>query len=207
VPCYRPVKAYYGNVLASGKREIVFSSGQAQSCLDLKLPCGSCVGCRLERSRQWAMRCMDEASLHKDNSFITLTFNDANLPQNRSLDVSIFQKFMKRLRKEVEPLRLRFFIAVNMGLSWVGLIITRLYLVIPFLIVSILRRPMLMRRFTLLPSLIVSGVLDTLLSVMLHLVVRLTSHDIILRRLDQLYLMTITQIYKPVSFFPPSILR
>lgn len=109
MPCYQPVKAFYGNKLPSGKREIVFSSGQAQSCIDLKLPCGSCVGCRLERARQWAMRCVDESSLHKDNSFITLTFSDEKLPFHRSLDVSIFQKFMKRLRKEVAPLRLRFF--------------------------------------------------------------------------------------------------
>lgn len=109
MPCYQPVKAFYGKMLPSGKREIVFSSGQAQSCLDLKLPCGTCIGCRLERARQWAMRCVDEASLHRDNSFITLTFSDSNLPSNRSLDVGIFQRFMKRLRKELDPVKVRFF--------------------------------------------------------------------------------------------------
>lgn len=109
MPCYRPIVAWYGDKLSSGKREIVFSRGQAQSCLDLKLPCGSCVGCRLERARQWAMRCVDEASLYLENSFITLTFNEEHLPLNRSLDVCIFQKFMKRLRKEVSPVRIRFF--------------------------------------------------------------------------------------------------
>lgn len=109
MPCYKPVKAFYGTKLPSGKREIVFSSGQAESCLDLKLPCGNCVGCRLERARQWAMRCCDEASLHRDNSFITLTFSDSNLPFNRSLDVGIFQRFMKRLRKELDPVKIRFF--------------------------------------------------------------------------------------------------
>jgi hypothetical protein len=30
----------------------------------LKIPCGQCIGCRLEYSRQWAMRCHHEASLH-----------------------------------------------------------------------------------------------------------------------------------------------
>lgn len=109
MPCYQPIKAWYGNKLNSGKREIVFSRGQAQSCLDLSLPCGTCLGCRLERARQWAMRCCDEASLWKENSFITLTFNDACLPLNRSLDVTVFQKFMKRLRKCVSPTRIRFF--------------------------------------------------------------------------------------------------
>lgn len=109
MPCYRPVKAWYGNVLSSGKREIVFSSGQAQSCLDLALPCGNCIGCRLERARQWAMRCVDEASMYKRNCFVTLTFDDKHLPMNRGLDVSVFQKFMKRLRKHAGSCRVRYF--------------------------------------------------------------------------------------------------
>lgn len=66
----------------------------------LQVPCGKCVGCRLERSRQWAVRCVHEASLYDDrNCFITLTFNDQFLPRDRSLSKSIFQDFMKRLRK------------------------------------------------------------------------------------------------------------
>jgi len=127
MPCFHPVQAFYGKKLDSGKREIVFSSGQAQSCLDLKLPCNNCVGCRLDRARQWAMRCMDEASLYPNNSFITLTFNDENLPKFRSLEVGIFQKFMKRLRKEVAPLRLRFFIVASTALKMADLTTTRLY--------------------------------------------------------------------------------
>ena len=35
----------------------------------------------LERSRQWAVRCMHEASLYDFNSFVTLTYNDENLPE------------------------------------------------------------------------------------------------------------------------------
>ena len=37
--------------------------------------------------------------MYEDNSFITLTFNDEFLPQDQSLDIVVFQKFMKRLRK------------------------------------------------------------------------------------------------------------
>ena len=139
MPCYHPVQAFYGAVQPNGKRSVVFSSGQAQSCLDLKLPCNSCLGCRLDRARQWAMRCMDEASLYKDNSFITLTFNDDNLPKFRSLDVSIFQRFMKRLRKEVAPLRIRFFIVASMVLEMLGLTTMRYYSILRFRIESSLR--------------------------------------------------------------------
>lgn len=66
----------------------------------MMLPCGQCIGCRLERSRQWAIRCHHEASLYRRNCFITLTFNNENLPRNLSVDVRDYQLFMKRLRKE-----------------------------------------------------------------------------------------------------------
>lgn len=46
------------------------------------------------------MRCQHEASLYDDNAFITLTYDDDNLPDDRSLRVRDFQLFMKRLRKE-----------------------------------------------------------------------------------------------------------
>lgn len=49
---------------------------------DFPLPCGKCTGCKLERSRQWAVRLMHEAQLHKKTSFITLTYNDEELPNN-----------------------------------------------------------------------------------------------------------------------------
>lgn len=66
----------------------------------MEVPCGQCIGCRLERSRQWAIRCVHEASLHDANCFITLTYNNANLPSDGSLDLDHFQRFMKRLRKK-----------------------------------------------------------------------------------------------------------
>lgn len=71
----------------------------------LQLPCGQCVGCRLERSRQWAVRCMHEASLHEDNCFITLTYDDASLPEDGSLDKRHWQLFAKRMRKRCGSFR------------------------------------------------------------------------------------------------------
>lgn len=72
-------------------------------------PCGNCIGCRLEYSRQWAVRCVHEASLYEENSFLTLTYNDENLPEDRSVKKSEMQNFMKRLRKKIEPRKIRFF--------------------------------------------------------------------------------------------------
>jgi len=93
--CNYPIPAYK---LSNG--EIVFEERKGDVRQVLRLPCGQCDGCRLERSRQWAMRCMHEAQMHEQNCFITLTYNDDHLPFDNSLDYTDFQKFMKRLRKK-----------------------------------------------------------------------------------------------------------
>ena len=61
-------------------------------------PCGICLGCSRDRSKDWALRCSHEMQYHKSNCFITLTYNDDNIPENGNLIYSDFQKFMKRLR-------------------------------------------------------------------------------------------------------------
>ena len=38
--------------------------------------CGQCRGCRLEYSRQWAVRIMHEAQMHESNVFVTLTYKE-----------------------------------------------------------------------------------------------------------------------------------
>lgn len=77
-----------------------------------EIPCGKCIGCRLQYSRQWANRCMLEASLHDSNYFVTLTYDDAHLPISYAADPDTgeaiphatlvkrdMQLFFKRLRK------------------------------------------------------------------------------------------------------------
>lgn len=66
----------------------------------LYLPCGRCAGCRLEYSRQWAIRCHHEAQAWTWNTFITLTYSDENLPSDGSVKPRHLQLFMKRLRKK-----------------------------------------------------------------------------------------------------------
>jgi hypothetical protein len=100
MPCYRPLRAWRARSLnPSGKRGLVFNRRDGFEDLPVEVPCGQCIGCRLERSRQWAIRCVHEASLYEDNCFITLTYDNEHLPLDGSLNVSHFQKFMKRLRK------------------------------------------------------------------------------------------------------------
>lgn len=61
--------------------------------------CGQCLPCRINRRRIWAHRICLEAGLQKDNCFLTLTYDDKNLPEDGSLDPLALTLFLKRLRK------------------------------------------------------------------------------------------------------------
>lgn len=88
--------------------EVTFRAGQGVG-FSFKIPCGQCIGCRLERSRQWAMRCLYESELHQDNCFITLTYSDLHLPAGGGLCKRHFQLFVKRLRKRFTGQVIRYF--------------------------------------------------------------------------------------------------
>lgn len=72
---------------------------------DLQLPCGKCHECIAKRALEWATRCKHELSMHEENCFLTLTYDD----EHKVSDVIIFrdfQLFMKRLRKKIKrPVR------------------------------------------------------------------------------------------------------
>lgn len=101
MPCFGPLSAYRPEA-GSADRRLIFSSREL-SLEKIQVPCGQCIGCRLERSRQWAIRCVHEASLYQRNCFITLTYAPEHLPKDGSLVKKHFQDFMKRLRKRFGP--------------------------------------------------------------------------------------------------------
>lgn len=72
------------------------------------LPCGRCLGCRLDYSRQWAQRCVCEAKYHSPDTcfFVTLTYDDKHLPFSSAgsptvLEKNEFSKYLKRLRSSL----------------------------------------------------------------------------------------------------------
>lgn len=61
-------------------------------------PCGQCIDCRLDKAREWAIRCKHEASTHEKNCVVTLTYSDENLPPGGSIQPLAGPEFMKTLR-------------------------------------------------------------------------------------------------------------
>lgn len=105
--CYHPIPGWYArDKNETGKRSIVFDMSQGFKDKPTGVPCGRCIGCRLDRAREWAVRCMHEVKCHEDNVFVTLTYED--MPVNGSLNPSDWVHFMYRLRDKFGP-GIRFF--------------------------------------------------------------------------------------------------
>nr|QJB19499.1 MAG: replication initiator protein [Microvirus sp.]QJB19703.1 MAG: replication initiator protein [Microvirus sp.] len=84
-----------------GKTIVWSKKNHSPEYAKFQLPCSKCLECRLEYARQWAVRCVHEAKMHAENSFITLTYSEENLKSTK-LIYRDFQLFMKRLRR-AEP--------------------------------------------------------------------------------------------------------
>lgn len=127
--CFRPIVGYKSrSVTDKGKRKVVFNVKEGFKDLPVELPCGRCIGCRLDYSRMWATRIMHEASLYDSNMFVTLTYKDEHKkylgmqrgisknPKSRDYgkekDFVLapyvkedLQKFLKRVRARKGPFR------------------------------------------------------------------------------------------------------
>jgi len=74
------------------------------------VPCGSCMACRIKHTRDWSTRMVHEAYTHKTpSSFITLTYNDENLPDHNNLVPKHLSDFIRELRRKIRPNKLRYF--------------------------------------------------------------------------------------------------
>lgn len=113
--CYHPITAWYSaSKNASGKRSLVFSASGGWG-LPLKINCGACIGCRIERSRQWALRCMHETQLQPESMFLTFTYSPENLPEDGSLNLRHLQLFFKKFRRRYPSVKIRYFACGEYG--------------------------------------------------------------------------------------------
>ena len=98
--CVRPLDAW----MAVGGG-LTFNRRESRGVPHYRLPCGQCLGCRLRNSHDWALRCTHEASLHKFNCFVTLTYDQHHLPADQSVSAAEWKRFADRLRQRIGPFR------------------------------------------------------------------------------------------------------
>lgn len=128
MPCYRPWLGLPQDENENGKRplSLVAPWNPDNSSLfpdAVRVPCGKCIGCRLDQSRQWADRMMLELDNTGKGIFLTLTYNNDHVPEPEdyegrgiyTLQKSDLQKFFKRLRKRYSDREIRFYACGEYG--------------------------------------------------------------------------------------------
>jgi len=104
MPCYRPLEGWRA---VGGGFTLDASLGERDR--PLTVPCGYCMGCRLERSRVWAVRMMHETQMHDEAIFVTLSYDEDQILERGSLVPRDMTLFLKRLRKYVSPQKIRYY--------------------------------------------------------------------------------------------------
>lgn len=79
------------------------------------VPCGKCLDCIRKQARDWKVRLFHEAQVTNTCIFLTLTYNDDNLPKDGCIHYDHFQKFMKRLRRKLDGVKITYFVACEYG--------------------------------------------------------------------------------------------
>lgn len=111
--CINPKNVNYVDM--AGTKKLLFSQKFDNTEPYYTLKCGSCLYCMSTYSTNWATRLMLESQYHKEVCFITLTYNDENLPKHNSLAKRDTQLFLKRLRKSISPKKIRYFLTGEYG--------------------------------------------------------------------------------------------
>lgn len=137
--CYHPQNLYFRGSRPDGKLITkvlpqgfyLTENGESTTLFEfadkdfIEVPCGHCLGCRQDQSKEWAARLVMEMQYHDSAYFLTLTYNDDNVPIAvdefgvvnglLTLNKKHVQQFMKDLRKKFNTDRIRFYAAGEYG--------------------------------------------------------------------------------------------
>lgn len=111
MPCYHPLTGY--QALDGGA--LKFERPTDFITNTIQVACGQCIGCRLERATDWAIRCVHEKQFHKESCALTLTYDNKHLPPDLNLHYRHFQLFMKKLRRRNPHKKIKFYVAGEYG--------------------------------------------------------------------------------------------
>lgn len=93
-----------------------------------QVPCGRCNACLVRSRMEWTFRLAEEQRQAASSFFVTLTYDNEHIPISTSVDVATgvvayhgavdvrdCQLFVKRLRKALSPVKLRFYLVSEYG--------------------------------------------------------------------------------------------
>lgn len=120
MPCTSPRQVWYGELLPTGKREIIFNARKSVFDEDaFKIRCGKCLSCKSAYAGSWATRLFLESICHAQSSCITLTYNDENLPEYGNINLDHVTSFIRLLRqwynRKGVPISIKYFGGAEYG--------------------------------------------------------------------------------------------
>lgn len=96
----------YRLVCSNSRKIDVEAAFKGYSYKIIEVPCGNCINCRLDYSKDWANRCHFEALQYEFNWFLTLSYDDEHIVKgkygNGTLVPAHYTKFMHDLRQVFE---------------------------------------------------------------------------------------------------------
>lgn len=111
--CTNPISAQSYYCPATGLNAIRFKAPDFKP--NLELPCNKCKSCKLRKAKEWALRLWHESQMHEQNSYVTFTYADQNLPDYQDLEHRDWQLFIKRLRKSNPTQNITYFMCGEYG--------------------------------------------------------------------------------------------
>lgn len=108
MPCFHPLTMYRvlsGRSKDTGNWPLTLKRSEGYEDLSVQVPCGKCIGCRLDHAKMWTIRNVCESRQHDRSAVVTLTYDNSHLSDNEELVKSHLQDWFKRLRYYVGSFR------------------------------------------------------------------------------------------------------
>lgn len=122
--CFNPISIPLNEETRKKREAVDYMPQEWRFATRVSVPCGRCPACLSRRRSSWSFRLREEVKVADSCYFITLTYNDEHLPYRRiegsddlvpCVEKSDVQLFLKRLRKHIEPYKIRYFVVSEYG--------------------------------------------------------------------------------------------
>lgn len=113
--CFKPLSVWQDT---GNTNSITFVRDTSKPQLPSKLPCGQCIGCRLDSRTDWCTRLLHESQLHVHAMFVTCTYAPEHLPEHETLVKQHPRSFIRAIRQHLSRNglgKIRYFTAAEYG--------------------------------------------------------------------------------------------
>lgn len=117
--CLNPVKIELNDETRAKRMEKLYMPLEYRFATHVYVPCGKCEACMSRKRSQWSLRLHNEVADSISCYFITLTYDDEFIKYDNNGRPKVckedVQLFLKRLRKQIHPFKIRYFLVSEYG--------------------------------------------------------------------------------------------